>query len=126
MNNKEIGAAGEDAVCQALSKQGWRIVERNFRIRTAEVDIIAYEEDSLCFIEVKTRLGTGFGLPCEAVTPAKQKKIIRAAEYYLAYHEIDAPVRFDVMEVYATVRGGIFSVSRYNLIRGAFDAGERR
>ena len=77
-----------------------RIVERNRREKFAEIDIIAYDRDTLCFVEVRTREDTALGHPAETVTYNKQKNIRRAAEAFLARKNIiDCPVRFDVVTI---------------------------
>ena len=100
LHNKKLGARGERKAAQHLKAKGYRIVERNFRTPFCEVDIIARKGEVLAFVEVKTRLNDSFGLPCEAVTPAKQRLYIRAAEYYFAARQIEDIVRFDVIEVF--------------------------
>ena len=69
------GRAGEDAACAELSRQGFEIVERNWRVREGEVDVIARRGDLLVFAEVKSRTGTAFGAPEESVTPAKARPL---------------------------------------------------
>lgn len=98
---KEQGNRGEDAVASYLTAHGCRVRRRQFRCRWGEIDLIAETgEGILCFVEVKTRTRNGFARPCEAVTPAKQKRIRAAAEAYLAWEKLDCPCRFDVAEVY--------------------------
>lgn len=120
MNTKLIGDAGEKYAAKHLSKQGYRIIERNYKSRFFEIDIIAYDGESICFVEVKTRSREDYGLPCEAVDFKKKQKIIRGALHYVTLNNIDAPIRFDVVEVY--LNGGIFSSKRINIIKNAFDA----
>ena len=85
----------------------------NYRTPYGEIDIIAILEGVLVFCEVKRRSGKLHGAPSEAVTPAKQRKIIRAAEIYLARHPVEMPMRFDVIEI---------TPGRFNHIPAAFDA----
>ena len=99
MHRKRLGRAGENAAAKFLKARGYTIVERNFRTPFCEVDIIARKGDVLAFVEVKTRLNENFGRPCEAVTPAKQRLYLRAADYYFAFKPIDLTVRFDVIEI---------------------------
>ena len=115
----EAGRDAEDAVCAYLGKRGIRIVERNFRSRGGEIDIIAREGDVLAFVEVRFREEDGHGLPEESVGPAKRRKIVTAARAYLATVSPDSwrEARFDV----AAVDGGDGPpVIRYYL--NAFDA----
>ena len=93
------------------------IRERNFRGRSAEIDIVAEEAGHLCFVEVKGRSGAGFGAPEEAVTAEKQRRIARAALEYLVRRRLppSTPCRFDVVAV--IVSGG---TARVTILRGAF------
>ncbi len=98
---KRQGDRGEEAVAAYLTAHRCRVVGRQFRCRWGEIDLIARTpEGILCFVEVKTRTKDGPARPCEAVTPAKQKRLRAAAEVYLAREELDCPCRFDVAEVY--------------------------
>jgi putative endonuclease len=95
-----LGRQGEEAAVRFLKKKGFRIVERSFRLLRGEIDIIAYDRKTLVFIEVKTRSGTGFGVPEESVTAAKQEQIRRIAQLYLLKKRLgDIPCRFDVISV---------------------------
>ena len=85
-----------------LEEHGYTIVARNFRIRSAEIDIVAKLGGTLAFVEVKARSNIRHGLPAEAVNLRKQKKIIAAAEIFLADENFsDCACRFDVIEVFA-------------------------
>lgn len=95
------GAWGEAQVAAYLRRRGWEIVAANYRCRFGEIDIIARDGRTLCFVEVKLRSSLSHGLPREFVTARKQEKLRTTAEYYLSAHELDVPVRFDVAEVYA-------------------------
>ncbi len=96
-----LGQMGEDAACNFLKRQGYRIVERNFRNNLGEIDIIARDHDIVCFIEVKTRNSNFFGSPFESVTSAKQRKITQVAQSYLKFKgSDDVRARFDVVAVY--------------------------
>ena len=95
-----LGKMGEEIAVDHLQKKGYRIVERGFRLFRGELDIIAYDGTTLVFVEVKTRAGTEFGLPEEAVTPAKQKQIKRIAQGYLIERGLGDPdCRFDVLSI---------------------------
>lgn len=98
------GNRGEHAACKYLIQKGYRILERNFRKRYGEIDIIAQKNDVISFVEVKTRSTTDFGNACEAVTPKKQQKIIRTANAYIMEKELDAGFSFDIIEVYIVGR----------------------
>ena len=115
---KIFGKLGEDAAAKFLEVQGYKIVARNFRIRSAEIDIIAQKDDVIVFVEVKARSDIRHGLPSEAVTVRKQKKIIEAAEVFLQDENFsECACRFDVVEVY--LRGEL--VEEINHIENAFE-----
>lgn len=99
-----LGKSGEDLAVRYLRKKNYRIIERNFRSKIGEIDIIARHSRTLIFCEVKTRLNKAFGQPFEAVTPHKQRKIRKVADMYMAVavdpKEFDS-VRFDVISVLA-------------------------
>ena len=100
--SKELGDTAEWLAAQLLEKQGFRIVERNYRLRLGEVDIIADNGDILCFVEVKASYDDEFGDPAERVTLSKQKKIIKVAKLYLQkkpYLAENRDIRFDVITV---------------------------
>lgn len=101
MNTRAAGAQKEEQVCAYLLSQGVRLVERNFRNRQGEIDIVGYDGPYLVFFEVKYRSGKSKGTAAEAVGSAKQKKICRVADYYRYLHQCaeDTPIRFDVVAV---------------------------
>ncbi len=97
---KQLGKKGELAARQFLLSRGYKVLESNYSTPQFEIDIIAKDNDTLCFVEVKTRTGVKKGLPREGVTTAKQKKIIMGAQYYLSLNKItNTRLRFDVVEV---------------------------
>ena len=83
MQNNITGNYGEELACQYLQKKGFRILERNYRIRGGETDIIAQDKDYLVFVEVKTRYTHDFGLPIESITPWKIKALLKSALFYI-------------------------------------------
>ena len=100
MNKQKTGAWGEELAAEHYIKQGYNLLERNFRVREGEIDVILQKGNCIVFAEVKTRSINAIAQPKEWVTPAKQKKIIKAAAYYLAQSgKNDLFVRFDVVEV---------------------------
>lgn len=112
--NISYGAQGESDAADYLRGLGAEILEMNFRCYAGEIDIIARTQDTLIFCEVKRRRNTLYGRPAEAVTPAKQRRIIRTAEFWLATHAMpEMAIRFDVLEILP---------GTFNLIPGAFDA----
>jgi putative endonuclease len=101
-----LGAWGEDLALRYLIKHGYRLVERNYRTRRGEIDLILRKEGTLVFVEVKLRRGTGFGDPLEAVTLRKQATLRYLAERYLADREPDFDtVRFDLVGILAGREG---------------------
>lgn len=107
MSTKDVGDRGEALAAAYLEARGYRILERQYRFERAEVDLVCFEpaaryEDGgeLVFVEVKTRTGTGFGRPEEAVDEEKKRNMIRAAGAYLHEHRMDGmPCRFDVIGI---------------------------
>ena len=98
--NKEIGNFGEDTASKYLEESGYVILDRNFRCRSGEIDIIARDGDYIVFIEVKTRRGSFYGTPGEAVNELKQHKIIRVSEAYIMKKKLfNCDFRFDVIEI---------------------------
>jgi putative endonuclease len=112
------GEAGEDLACAHLRSLGYVILERNYRCRSGEVDIVARHGESTVFVEVKERRGTSHGEGVEAVTFGKRRRVIRAARLYAASKGIsERPIRFDVVAIdWANDRPSI----RHD--QGAFDA----
>ncbi len=98
--SRGVGQRWEDVAERHLRRSGYRILARNFRTGPGEVDFIATEGPVLCFIEVKGRGGSGFGVPEAAVTAEKQRRIHRAAEVWLALSRSSAAIcRFDVLAI---------------------------
>ncbi|MDO8462104.1 MAG: YraN family protein [Deltaproteobacteria bacterium] len=79
----QLGREGEERAVAFLKKEGYRILDTNFRCRLGEIDIVALSGQKLLFAEVKTRRSNQYGSPFDAVSPKKQKKLFRLAEYYL-------------------------------------------
>ena len=124
MNKNGLGNLGEDYACSVLTDLGYELLDRNFRSRFGEVDIIARKDGFLCFVEVKTRGQSSMGRPAESVTLSKQRKIIKTVEYYLVCHPAllereELQPRFDCMEVFADSEG--IPVA-YEYIKNAFSA----
>ncbi len=95
-----LGSTGEQIAADYLVMEGYCIIERNYRFHRNEIDIIALYQQTLCFVEVKTRFSSAHGHPAEAVTIHKQREIIKAARAYLALSgQNDADCRFDVLAI---------------------------
>lgn len=96
---RETGLEGEDIAIRFLKKEGYKILEKNYRTPFGEIDIIASKNGVVVFIEVKARNRDLFGSPKEAVTVKKQERIKRSALYYLKGLKDMPPVRFDVISI---------------------------
>lgn len=111
------GNQGEDAAADWLRRRQYRVLERQFRCRFGEIDLIAVSpEGILCFVEVKSRSGRGFAQAREAVTAAKQRRLRAAAGYYLSQKQLDCLCRFDVAEVYPGPGGGCLTPEIHYII----------
>lgn len=94
------GRYGEDLAVEYLKSYGYKILERNFKGRYAEIDIVARDGDILAFVEVKTRLSERYGSPEEAITRWKLRTLKKAAEYYKLLHpELPDALRIDLVAV---------------------------
>ena len=98
-NRGRVARGGEALAALYLRLKGFKIEARNWRCPLGEIDIVAWERDTLVFVEVKTRTGGSAGTPEEAVTEAKQRRLVRLAEAYLARGSESPPCRFDVVAV---------------------------
>jgi putative endonuclease len=124
---QDLGRLGEDLAAERLKKEGYRIVQRNYRNSFGEIDIIARDGKILCFIEVRTRTEIWHGHPLESISAVKQRKLIRAAQGYLMrategsarQDAWDTDARFDVVAVIPDETGG-YSIE---IIKNAFEEG---
>lgn len=117
----ETGRRGEDLAVEFLTKQGYTILRRNYRKRYGEIDIIATENNTLVFIEVKTRKSLQFGDGFEAVSYQKQLQLARVAQEYIQrYNMSDTCARFDVV----SVRMGNNKQPQLELLQNAFEVTE--
>lgn len=100
-NKRQIGAIYEEKATEYLKNNGYDIVSRNYRTRFGEIDIIAKQDRTFVFCEVKYRASSNYGDPAEAVNRAKQKKICRVALWYLKEQGLgeNTPGRFDVITI---------------------------
>lgn len=115
---KKLGRDGESVAASFLKEKGYIILERNFAYRRGEIDIIAKFEETLHFVEVKTRKSTLYGTPAMTVTALKQQKIFNTAAYYLQKKGIlNSPCSFDVIEIFK-FPDGKFAI---NHIENAFE-----
>ena len=104
MNQRQfLGKKGENLACSFLVKNNYNIIEKNFRCKQGEVDIIAMDlsDKDLVFVEVKTRSNFNFGRPSEAVNYSKQKHILDVAQFYIYINQLqNLSIRFDIIEVF--------------------------
>lgn len=100
-NNRETGAKAEAIACWFLKQQGYDVLEQNFYTKVGEIDIIAKEDQTLVFVEVKYRKDDKKGYPAQAVDQRKQQKIRKSAMIYLKKNHLsfEQPIRFDVVEI---------------------------
>lgn len=98
-NNTEKGTQGEEIAVAYLLKHGYQILARNWRHKHLEIDIIASINGVLAIVEVKLRSSSYFGNPEEFVTKSKQKKLIKAADFYIKENNINWETRFDIVSI---------------------------
>jgi putative endonuclease len=115
MRKNELGIKGEEIAENYLVRQGYKILDKNWRHNTKEIDIIAQRKKTLIIVEVKSRYFNFYEEPKDAVTEQKQRFLIHAADAYLRKNEIDMETRFDVISV-------VFSPGSHEIehIEGAF------
>ena len=95
-----IGKWGENVAAEYLLNRGWTIIARNLRTPFGELDLIAGKADVLVFFEVKTRTNNAFGLPEEAITPAKATHLLESSQFFLQQHpELEGDWRVDVIAI---------------------------
>lgn len=117
MNKREIGNKGEDAVCRFLEKKGYRIVKRNYFCPKGEIDIIAENNDTLAFVEVKARKENCVVTGAEAVDFRKKQRIFKTAAWYTYTNPLEKQPRFDIAEI--ILKNNMPYALRY--YEGAFD-----
>lgn len=119
-----IASFGEGKACEFLRKNGYKIIERNFRKGYGEIDIVAIEETKkggkvLVFVEVKTRTSGSFGSPLEAITFWKLKSLIKTAQYYKMIHpKLPESLRIDAVSVVLSMDNKLKSIEHVKNISG--------
>lgn len=99
-NRRQKGKEGEDLAAQFLKRRGLKITERNVRCTLGEIDLVGRDGKTIVFVEVKSRYAGGYGLAQESVTPAKQRRLTRLAQWYLKRNGLERePARFDVVAI---------------------------
>jgi putative endonuclease len=115
--NIEFGKAAEREAAEFLKTKGYKILKVNYRTKLGEIDIIAKDKDTICFVEVKGRHSLNLGNPCEAVSLRKQGQIAKAAVYYLKLNDLfGQSARFDVLAILYRD-----NKSEISLIKNAFE-----
>ncbi len=100
-NKIELGKKGEKIAAEYLNKNGYKILEMNYRCKLGEIDIIANKKNTYVFVEVKTRRNLRFGYPAEAINVKKRQHMLRTAQYYIQiFHLTNRNFRFDAIEIY--------------------------
>jgi len=118
---KLLGREGEDRAARFLMQRDYRILERNYRTRSGEIDIIALHQGMVVFVEVKTRTSDAYGAPELAVNPRKQHRMIKAALGYIKYKKLhQVPCRFDVVAISSSTEKEV------ELIQNAFEMDRTR
>jgi uncharacterized protein (TIGR00252 family) len=118
---KEVGVCGETVACAHMQGMGWEILDTRYTCRGGELDVVARDNETVVFAEVKTRKCMSFGTPAESVTARKRKRMLTAAESYLSENSLgEIACRFDVIEVRVRPDG----LYRVNVLSSAFAAGE--
>ncbi len=114
MNKHSLGKIGEDLACKYLLKKGYRIINRNFHSRWGEIDIVAQKNQTLYFIEVKTRWSSKFGDPETAVTKFKLNSIIKTAHFYkILYPHTAEKKQIDVVAIKLTSSGQLLDLKHF-------------
>ena len=119
MKRRETGMLGEKLACDFLGKNGYNILETNYRCPEGEIDIIARQEDTLVFVEVRTKKSRQFGTPEESITPTKMERLRTVAAHYGQNRSnLPASWRIDVVAIQMDSRG---KISRIELIENAVE-----
>lgn len=119
MTGRSLGIRGEELAARLLTERGYRVLERNVRLKSGEIDLVAEEAGTVVFVEVKARTRGGPESPLEAVDRRKQARLTGAATEWLAERGlIDSPARFDVIAVHRSTTGRLSA----ELYKNAFEA----
>jgi putative endonuclease len=117
--NQSKGKLGEDLASKFLKSKGYRIIDRNFKARYGEIDLIAIFNNILVFVEVKTRWGNEFGKPEEAITPWKIRSVVTTAQYYKSVkNNLPETMQIDVVAVQINESGKLVSINHFENVTG--------
>ncbi len=114
--HNNLGRKGEELAKQHLENAGYEILDENWRFGKAEVDLIAYQNKTIIFVEVKTRTGNAFGEPEDFVDAAKQALLVSAADEFIELMDFNGEARFDIIAILFDQQGSY----RLNHIQDAF------
>ena len=118
-DNLYLGNLGEDIAADFLKKKGYKIIERNFKKRYGDIDIVAKEGDTISFVEVKTRIGDKFGKGEESITPWKLNTLVKSVNFYKLVHpELDGALRIDVVTISMNTSREVEKISLYKNVTG--------
>lgn len=116
--NRDIGTLGETLAEKYIKNQGYIILEKNFRCKIGEIDIIGKDKEHIAFVEVKSRYNDDYGRPAEAVNYYKQRKLYKTAEFYIMKNKLfNFSFRFDVIEIFLKLQSNRYEL---RLIKDAF------
>jgi putative endonuclease len=119
IDRKKIGETGEKIACDYLKKNGYRIIETNYRTRFGEIDIVCRKKDTLVFFEVRSKTSLTFGIPEESITQTKSRHLAAAAYHYLQHHKnLPENWRYDFMAIEMDASG---KPTRINVIESAIE-----
>ncbi len=104
MKSSQQGQVAENEACSFLQKQGLTLIEKNYRCRTGEIDLIMQDKEALVFVEVRYRANNDYGSALDSVDQHKIQKLISAATHYVSKHQSDLPMRFDVVGFDASLK----------------------
>jgi len=97
VKTSQQGQIAENEACKFLQQNGLKLVEKNYRCRTGEIDLIMQDKEELVFVEVRYRTKSDYGSALDSVDQNKIQKVISAASHYVSKHQPDLPMRFDVI-----------------------------
>ncbi len=124
MNRKSLGAFGEEVAAHRLKAKGYRILESNWRASGGEIDLVAVHDGCVVFVEIKTRTSDLFGSPEEAITYKKQRRMISAAQRYIAVKKLDdSNWRIDMVAVVCDRLGKVSRFDHYEDVISGSQAG---
>jgi putative endonuclease len=104
VKSSQQGQVAENEACSFLQKQGLTLIEKNYRCRTGEIDLIMQDKEALVFVEVRYRANNDYGSALDSVDQHKIQKLISAATHYVSKHQSDLPMRFDVVGFDASLK----------------------